>query len=869
MTVRATYRLQFTADFRFSDGAALAPYLADLGISHVYASPIFAAREGSTHGYDGVDYNRLNPALGSEDAFRAMVRAFQDHGLKLILDFVPNHMGVGGADNAFWMDVLEWGPDSLWAHWFDIGWETDVPGLQGKVLFPFLGDHYGAVLASGGLRLRLEDGKFAVWAHDTHKLPVCPRTYGMILTHAEGVDVRIPSEDTPAGDAAWEALHSDLAGAASSLEPALRAFEGREGDLASWDRLDALIARQNWRAARFNLDGDAINYRRFFTMSDLAGVRVEREDVFDETHALMLQLLNDGVVDGIRIDHIDGLLDPKGYTLRLREKVTRRIPLYVEKILAPDEALPADWDADGTTGYEFANQVIGMLVDPAAEAALGRFYAQFTGKDEAPEEIVHAGKLHIMALPMAAEVEALTTRLLRLAARDPRLRDFGRSPMRMALVQVLAALDVYRTYGDASGMPGEGRARLEAAVERARPHAPALDPALFDFIHEVLSLDLSRRMPEVAEEVLATAMRFQQVSGPVMAKGLEDTALYRFNRLIALNEVGSEPGHFGVSIDDFHAANEARVRDAPRAMLSTSTHDTKRGEDARVRIGALTSHVDAWMEAVPRWHEMLHDPDAPVDRNEEYFFYQLLLGVWPDEGAGEDLEQRVTEAVLKSAREAGANTRWVFGNEGYEAALRAFVGRAMEPGGRFLADFAGFAGRVAPDGRAGSLIQTTLKLTVPGVPDIYQGSEMWDQSLVDPDNRRPVDFAHRAAKLRQLAADVPIAAEGGEEAKLALTARLLALRRERPELFASGAYTPVAGNGPAADRLCAFLREGEGGRLLVAVALPGRNRSDWADTDVEGVPKGRWRNLMDGTRTDTLHLRDLFDTLPVAVMLQE
>jgi (1->4)-alpha-D-glucan 1-alpha-D-glucosylmutase len=822
MDLRATYRLQFTAAFRFADAAALAPYLADLGISHVYASPVFAARPGSTHGYDVTDPNAFNPELGTEADFRAMATAFRAHGLGLILDIVPNHMGIGGAANRFWLDVLEWGEASPCAPWFDIDWASTHPGLAGKVLVPFLDAAYADVLADGGLALRFDpaEGSFAVWAHDSHKLPICPRHYGTIL-RAGGLAAEAAAFDAAApldpADRRWSELKAGLAAVPQpSVARALAAFASTPGDPATWSRLDSLIAAQHWRAAKFNLDGDAINYRRFFTISDLAGVRVELPEVFDATHRLVLSLLDEGLIDGVRIDHIDGLRDPKAYTLRLRSRVARPFTLHVEKILAADEDLPADWQSDGTTGYEVANLLVGLLADPAGTDALTQTYADFTGSAEPPAEVVHAAKRAILASPMAAELEAIAARLLPLAARH----DLGRGVLRAGLAEVVAALDCYRTYADADGLPDAGRARLERALADARRRNPALDPGVFDFLERALRLEHS--------EALEAAMRVQQLSGPAMAKGLEDTALYRYNRLIALNEVGSEPGAFTVAVDAFHRANAARLARTPRALLATSTHDTKRGEDARARIAALTGHAAAWRDKVFEWHDLLADPDRPIDRNEEYFFYQLLLGAWPAEGPPDlaDLTARVQAAMLKSAREAGVNTRWVFGDPGYEAALAAFVARALDPAGAFLPSFRAFEATIAPDGAANGLIQTALKLTIPGVPDIYQGAELWDQSLVDPDNRRPVDFARRAALLADPAA---------APSKLALIARLLRLRRAKPDLFARGSYKPL----PTGPGLCAFARRQGPDTLVVAAALRRPATAALRELLDGGAPAGR------------------------------
>lgn len=859
--VRATYRLQFTAAFRFADGAALAPYLADLGISHVYASPVFAARAGSTHGYDITDYNRLNPALGSDAEFRAMVQVLRNHGLGLILDIVPNHMGIGGADNLFWDSVLEWGPDSPYAHWFDIDWQA--PELTGKVLFPFLGKSYAEVLAEGGLELRLDQaGRLAVWAHETHRLPICPRDYTAVLAEAGSplASAFDTMTDAAPQDPRWSDLHSRLA------------LEGAE--LASFHdpaRLDALIGRQHWRAGKFNLDADAINYRRFFTISDLAGVRVERPEVFAQTHALILSLIEDGLVDGLRIDHIDGLRDPKAYCLRLRAAVGQQVPVYVEKILGPEEALPADWESDGTTGYEFANEVVTLLADPAGTDALTALYHDFTGQHDAPGRVVHDGKIAVLRGPMRAEREALVGGVSALAGEVLEWADLGQGAIREGLMQVIAALDIYRPYADADGIAPEGRARIKAALDKARLNVPELDPAIWAMLSDVLTLDLCDRLPEARADILEATMRFQQLSGPVMAKGLEDRALYRFNRLIALNEVGSHPGQFGLSVAAFHTAQAARLENAPFNMLGTASHDTKRGEDARMRIVALTSHSGLWQQKVAEWSSLLRDDSAPVEPNEEYFLYQLLIGVWPE--APEDkagLEERVIAAMLKSIREAGKNSRWVFGNAGYEENMHAFVRRALGSSA-FLTSFTDFLRRMRPQAEAGSLIQTALKLTVPGVPDIYQGAEMWDHSLVDPDNRRPVDFAVRADLLPDLSCGpVYVPDRPAEQMKLALVATLLRLRADHPALFTNGSYEPLHAKGAAAEGFLGFMRSAGPERLIVAAALhpASFDAADWNATHVQlpKVERKGWYNLINGKDADPHDPASLFPELPLAIL---
>ncbi len=860
--LRATYRLQFNRDFRFADAAALAPYLAALGISHVYASPIFAARSGSTHGYDITDPNRLNPDLGILSDFRDMVKTLRDHGLGLILDIVPNHMGIGGADNAFWDSVLEWGPDSPYAHWFDIDWTA--PALAGKVLMPFLAQPYAIALAEGALALHLDpQGRLAVWAHDTHRLPICPRDYGHVLQTAGSVLAPAFQHIThaPPGDPRWPALFLHL----GAERPDLSAFT----DPA---RLDALIRRQHWRAARHTLAADAINYRRFFTISDLAALRVESPQVFAQTHALVLSLVEEGLVDGLRIDHIDGLRDPKAYCLRLRDATKGRIPIHVEKILGPDEHLPPDWQTQGTTGYEFANQTVTLLADPAGTDDLNRLYRDTTGQRDSPQQVVRDAKRAVLRGPMRAEREAVLTRIAALAAQIPAWADLGLGAIREGINQTIAALDVYRTYTDDDGIAPEGRARLSTAIARASQHSPDLDPVIWSLLAAVLTRDLAARLPDHRDAVTDAALRFQQLSGPVMAKGLEDRALYRFNRLIALNEVGSHPGHVTTSVAAFHHAQRTRQQHHPLTMLATATHDTKRGEDARMRIVTIASHTGLWRQKVTEWTALLHDPHHPVDPNEGYFFYQLLTGAWSDNTPADlgPLKDRVTAAMLKSLREAGVNSRWIFPDHSYEGHVSALIDRAFASDA-FLASFSDFLRRITPQAEQNSLIQTLLKLTVPGVPDIYQGAEMWDHSLVDPDNRRPVSFARNAGAITGLiGAPVHTGNRPAATVKRALIATLLDLRANHPALFTHGSYTPLTAHGPAADSLLAFIRQHRGERLLVAARLhpASHDPAAWQSTRLP-LPQDEtphWVNLINAQPCDPRDPTQIFRDLPLAVL---
>lgn len=918
---RATYRLQFGPHCDFAGAADLAPYLARLGVSHLYASPYLKARPGSTHGYDIVDHRALNPELGDETSFRAFARALHAHGLGQILDFVPNHMGVGGADNAAWLDVLEWGEDSPFAGWFDIDWDPDRRYLTGKVLVPFLGDQYGTVLESGELRLRFdaEQGSFAVWAYGTHKLPVCPLDYGRVLGDRHPVLEQLG--DAFAGLGAWRALayrragelKAELARAAAAsaevrvaIEAAVARLDGTPGEPESWRGLHALIQDQHWRVAHFRVAADDINYRRFFNINELAGLRMELTELFDHAHDLVLSLIADGTLDGLRIDHVDGLLDPRAYLERLRARAARPIHLVVEKILAHHESLREDWPVEGTTGYEFANLVLGLLVDPAGEESLSRLYAEFTGITAPFPQIVRDCKLRIMEHEMASELTVLARDAGRIARQNPRTADFTRNVFQRALRATIACFPVYRTYVD-GGVPSDADRRdIDWAIAQARRLDADLDPSVFDMLHRMLTTDLvaEPRSGYSRHAVVRFAMRVQQYSGPVMAKGLEDTAFYRWNRFVALNEVGGHPDEFGITPHAFHRANLQRLRRWPHAMLATSTHDTKRGEDTRARLAVLSEIPDEWARQVQAWSRILRarrgdvEGTDPPDRNDEYLFYQLLVGSWPPDLTGigtPDAEAlavyaaRIEGAMLKSLREAKLRTTWSAPDAAYEGAMLDFVRLALDPerASAFLSLFLPFQERIARLGVQNSLVQTALKLTVPGVPDLYQGAELWDFSLVDPDNRRPVDFGLCA----RLLDEVTEALSGGGEAalaemlaswrdgriKLAVVVTALRFRAAHPALFAAGSYDPIVVEGEDADRVCGFLRRHDAASLLVAVQrFPARGVAEATRATLSAGPgseplAGDWCDLLTGrtaTATNgTLDTGPLFNTLPVALLV--
>jgi (1->4)-alpha-D-glucan 1-alpha-D-glucosylmutase len=918
MIPRATYRIQFSREFGFEDGANLAPYLSELGISHVYASPYLKARPNSTHGYDITDHNALNPDLGNEAAFFRMVEAFEAHGLKHILDYVPNHMGVGGSDSPLWLDLLEWGQDSGYANWFDVDWESHAEYLTGKLLVPFLADHYGTELAAGKLRLKFDEGtgEFAVWAYDVHKLPVFPRYYARILGNEPPTLEKmasdfsgLPKHNPQAALRATELkaqireLVRERPEVRAAVDASVKQFEGVTGDPSTWSRLDHLIREQHWRPAHFRVAADDINYRRFFDISDLAGIRMELPEVFDYTHRFVLELLRKGVIDGLRIDHIDGLYEPKAYLRRLRESAGSAFYLLVEKILAHHETLRPDWPVDGTTGYEFASQLTELLTDSAAETALTDTYRSFTGETKTFPVTVHETKTRIMENEMASRLLTLATKAARVARQNPASADFTQNLFYRALKEVIACFPVYRTYVDDSETEEVDRKYIRWAIAQAAKNQPELDPSVFEFLEKLLTCDLVRGTESGygRTSVIEVAMKVQQYSGPVMAKGFEDTALFRYNRFAGLNEVGSSPEQFGASVAAFHKENTHRAQHWPRTMLTTSTHDTKHSEDARARLAAISLLSEEWGARVAGWSRILRarrgdvEATAPPSRNDEYLFFQNLIATWPAElTASSLLEQdtvnayaeRLKKATVKSLREARVHTNWSAPNEAYEHAVTDFISDTLnlERSEAFFANFLSFQERIALFGVHNSLVQTVLKLTSPGVPDFYQGSELWDLSLVDPDNRRPVDYSVRRRMLEQIKGtsqdskceeirDMWSTWQDGR-IKLFVTSALLQYRKANSELFQKGSYQPLSVEGRAAEQVCAFARHDESSELLVMVSK--NARLDAASFQETKIPvHGRsgsmmWMDLLTGRSVqldnDCIRLNEVFSELPVAVL---
>jgi (1->4)-alpha-D-glucan 1-alpha-D-glucosylmutase len=920
---RATYRLQLNKDFTFRDAAALAPYLAELGISHVYASPFLQARPGSTHGYDITNHNRINDEIGGEAEFEKFVEALHEQGLGLLLDFVPNHMGVG-ADNAWWLDVLEWGEYSPYAPFFDIDWDASRPDLKGKVLLPILGGQYGTVLIDGEIRVRFDagDGTISAWYYD-HRFPISPGDYADILRPISVPDPASEAFDRIVDEFSrlenewsrrWRpgiraevaelkrqlaALCAEQPEACVAIAEGVAQVNGEPGKRRSWRPLHTILERQSYRPAHWRVAADEINYRRFFNINDLAGLRIELPELFERTHRLAFRLIAEGKIQGLRIDHIDGLYDPQGYCERLQATHAASggsDPLYVivEKILATAERLP-DWPIAGTTGYEFINQVGGLFVDPAGRQPLTRVYADATGREASFEELLYESKLRIMRVNLSSEVNVLARDFHRLSMNDWRTRDFTVNAMRFALREVIAAMPVYRPYVSWRGASPQDREVINEAIAAAKRRSTANDTSIFDFLHKALLGELGRaRDGYNRAEVLRAAMRFQQLSGPVMAKGAEDTAFYRYFRLLSLNEVGGDPDRFGVGVEEFHRVNAERLERWPGSLLSSSTHDTKRGEDARARISLISEMPEEWGRRVAHWRTLnaphrteLGGAQVPTP-NDEYLFYQALLGVWPldlEPGSIDGLAaltERMKGFLTKSVREGKEQSSWTNPNEDYETALLRFAERALSPEASrtFLDDFALVVGRVARLGAINSLAQTAAKLTVPGIPDTYQGAELWDFSMVDPDNRRPVDFDYRRKLLAGMKpGGVDLRGLSGNwhdgREKLFLIAAALRLRREHPDLFAKGEYIPVAAEGARAGQVCAFLRRDGATTLLVAIprlvcSLHGGGEMDWGDTALVLPNRTAWRDALSGEpgpEGPTIRARDLFSRFPVALLV--
>jgi (1->4)-alpha-D-glucan 1-alpha-D-glucosylmutase len=968
----STYRLQFNRAFTFEDARALVEYLCELGVTDCYSSPILKAMPASVHGYDIVDHSQVNPELGGEERFVELARALRERGMGVLMDVVPNHMSIASSENAWWQDILENGPGSQFARYFDVDWNPPNPSLKNRVLLPILGEQFGRVLERQELRLAYRDGAFYINYWET-QLPVAPRTATLILRLAlDGARVRLaeshphalelesivtalghlpPRTETDAARLRErrrekEVIKRRLSNLVkesnevrATIYDAIQRVNGEKGRPESFDLLEQLIGEQAYRLSFWRVASDEINYRRFFDINELAAVRVEERPVFTAVHEIVFRLVRQGLVMGLRVDHVDGLLDPFKYLTDLQREAAaaarrtrkteprenedaatvedergdgeRGLPFYVvvEKILGHDELLRREWPVHGTTGYDFMNLLNGVFVDASNAQAFRELYAEFTGAVVKFSDLLYETKRLTLKAAMSSELHVLARRLSRIAEQHRYTRDFTLNSLHHALTEVIACFPVYRSYTrrTQTSVGPDDRLNINTAVRAARRRNPAQDPSIFDFIGSLLLLKDPRGLTaQQRVERRDFALRFQQLTSPVTAKGLEDTAFYRFYPLASLNEVGGEPAIFGTPQERFHRRNQDRQESWSHALSATSTHDTKRGEDTRARINVLSEIPEEWNRAVHRWRELnrskkttLDGAEAP-DANEEYLFYQTLVGTWPllpmndDEHA--EYVARIQEYMSKALKEAKVHTSWINANEDYERAARDFVASVLERegGSAFLRDFVEFQTLTARAGMLNSLSQTLLKTTAPGVPDFFQGTELWAFTLVDPDNRRPVDYELRRAMLASLRE-----ADGGDatefarrlierpedgRVKMYLTSRALTFRREHAELFSHGAYTPLRATGRRAENVVGFAREYEGRAAIVVGARfftrlgtgrsgsIGLSREAWRDTALElgELSAGRFRDVFTGREFDArdgvLSIADVLSPLPVVLL---
>jgi (1->4)-alpha-D-glucan 1-alpha-D-glucosylmutase len=920
MSIAATYRIQLHGQFGFNAARDLVPYLDELGISHVYASPYFKAQPGSMHGYDLVDPKRLNPELGTEEEFHAWTEALASRQMEHIVDFVPNHMAAS-PQNSWWHDVLENGPASIYADHFDIEWNPPKEALRGKVLLPVLGAQYGEVLEKGELSLEREGGSFCV-RYFERCFPVNPSATAPLIARALE-KLELPADDPRRQD--LESIASGLSRLAFEV-PKERAREkevlkrrlatliaedesigkvidaevarmnGTPDDPRSFDDLDQLLVDQMYRLAYWRVATEEINYRRFFEINDLAAIRMEEPAVFDDMHELLLELVAQGRLQGVRLDHVDGLYAPAGYFEKLRTALAAARPetsiwVIAEKILSQNESLATSWQIDGTTGYDFLASLNGIFIDPRAEEHATRLYREVTGDTRPFGEHAFEAKRTILRSSLASELQMLALRLERIAMRDRRSRDFTLATLRRAIGETIAAFPVYRTYVRPDGSRDATDVQIVTrAIRVARRKNPEVTPSVFAFLKDQLLFELQSDEDKDRAEF---AMRFQQLTGPVVAKGVEDTAFYTYVRFVALNEVGGSPDRFGTSVPAFHAMNAERLARWPRAMSATSTHDTKRGEDVRARLAVLSEIPDAFAAWVREWHELATtytttiDEEAPeVSRapsaSDQYLFFQTVLGAYPlAHGPDETFTRRISDYMIKAAREAKQHTSWLAPDEAYEGALRSFVENLLADEA-FLESLEAKVTAIATYGASNGLAQVVLKVASPGVPDTYQGSETWDLRLVDPDNRGAVDYTRLRQDLASLeGADIRDLVKSFRDGrvKLHVLSRALKLRRAMPRLFLEGDYRPM----DAGEEIVAFVREHDTGAVACAVTrLPYRvtgGRAPWACGDVWGertiaIPEGRWRDVLGSDREivvgpNGMPVAELFRDLPVALLVSD
>ncbi|MGZ3613329.1 MAG: malto-oligosyltrehalose synthase [Thermodesulfobacteriota bacterium] len=984
----STYRLQFNRRFTFSDATKVLPHLDELGISDIYASPYFKARKGTIVGYDIVDPARLNPEIGTEAAYNRLIRELQKRKMGQILDIVPNHMYVGSEDNAWWLDVLENGPSSPYALFFDIDWDPVKRELENKVLIPVLGEQYGTVLERQELKLIFEKGAFFLYCYN-RKLPMLPETYVDILKHRiEKLETLLPIDDPslvkllsimtalsclPSYTEREQSklaerirekeiikkrlykLHKESRAIRDFIDENVRIFNGTKKEPHSFDLLNDLLGKQVWRLSYWRVAAEEINYRRFFDINSLAAIRMEDPVVFEKAHELVLKLIGEGKVTGLRVDHPDGLYDPSKYFKRLQRECFLRVrlahaqrvqgkksntpveaspepeilrqyaemvasdpqfkPFYVvgEKILSKDEKLPEDWPIFSTVGYVFLNPLNGIFVDTANGKVFDKIYERFIRSKMDYQDLVYEKKRLIMIVAMSGEINRLAHYLNHLSEKNRHTRDFTLNSLRTTITEVIACFPVYRTYITRAGVHERDRRYVEQAASKAKRKNPALCESIFDFLKNVLLLNYPDDFGKTDKmEWVDFVMRFQQVTGPVMAKGLEDTVFYVYNRLISLNEVGGDPEGFGTRLDAFHGQNIETAQSRPYSLITTSTHDTKRSEDVRARLNVLSEIPGEWQRCLSRWSRLnrkkklvVHGRMVP-DRNDEYLLYQTLLGVWPANrmtaAEYEEFTARIRDYMLKATREAKVDTNWISPNVPYEEALLKFIDAILSDPQRnpFLKDFYGLQKKVSYFGMLNSLSQTLLKITSPGIPDFYQGSEIWDFSLVDPDNRKPVNFDIRKKMLGAL--KDKMAAYGSDRTgsarelmlewkdgsiKLYVTFRSLNYRKENYKLFMDGTYAPLWSDGNFKDHVCAFARQGGGKVVLVIVPRfmahltqvdeTPLGRKVWGESSITmpgEIVAERFSNIFTGEMVDItgrngqkrLMLDQVFANFPVAML---
>ena len=976
----STYRLQFNGSFTFTDAKAIVPYLSQLGVSDIYASPYLKAREGSTHGYDIVDHNTLNPEVGSGEELHEMTEELRTYGMGQILDVVPNHMCITSKHNAWWMDILENGQSSLYADYFDIDWEPVKKELKNKILIPILGTQYGITLERQELQLAFEKGEFFL-IYYRHKLPIRPKTYIEVLQyHIDELKNQLSSDNAQLQellsiitainhlppfteknpDMVKEryrekeiikkrllTLYNESPGVRSFIDENVRIFNGVKDVPESFDLLDALLNQQIYRLSQWSVATEEINYRRFFDINELAAVRMENPMVFHESHKLVFRLIREGKVTGLRVDHPDGLYNPPEYFQRLQRncflyqqlgsmgdstEITgkeaellkqydaippqdpRAKPFYVigEKILMKGEKIPEDWLIHGTTGYDFMNSLNGLFVDTAHAKAFDDIYAKCILSSPNFQDVVYEKKTLIMEAVMSGEINMLGHYLNWLSESNRHTRDFTLNSLTCAIKEVIAFFPVYRTYINLSGVADRDRKYVDIAVTKAKRKNPAMSESIFDFLRDVLLLKYPDNFKDTDKrEWLNFVMKFQQVTGPVTAKGIEDTSFYIYNRLVTLNEVGGNPEKFGVTVETFHGQNRERLKCWPFTLIATATHDSKRSEDARARINVLSEIPDEWRDQLSRWrrlnkkHKASVEGQAIPDANDEYLLYQTLVGVGPVETmnapAREVFRKRIKDYMLKALREGKVNSSWINPNNVYEEGTIKFIDAILNNvrGNKFFDAFQTFQKRVSHYGMYNSLSQTLLKITSPGIPDFYQGTELWDFSLVDPDNRRPVDYTCRISALEEIkksererplaefARELAVQRENGY-IKLFLAYKALNYRKTHRVLFEKGDYLPIEIKGEKSRHICAFARKSETATLVVVAPrffskliqkqdeLP-MGKAVWADMflsipfETAGAP---YRNVFTGEivytwkygDTTAFSVSEILANFPVALM---